>query len=396
VKLRQVLINLVGNAVKFTHAGSVTVAVEVEPHTNTPIRIRVTDTGIGIAPDRISAVFAAFEQADTSTTREYGGTGLGLSISRALCELLGFRLEVESTLGVGTTFTIELCPAAPAALGGDIGQSMGSYSSSAAATIGLTDTPLVLVIEDDADARELLRGHVEELGYRVEVARSGTDGLRMAHELRPDLITLDLMMPGMDGWELLKRLASSPQLAHIPVIIVSSIAGEMQDSFVGAVDWIDKPIAQALLGEAISRNLDSPQGGILIVEDDPDARELMKRYVTEDRGGNLRVANDGASALAMLAHDLPDLIVLDLKMPYVDGFAFLETINADPRLCDIPVIVVTAVQLTPDQRKMLLQCTIAVLEKGATLESDLARVLRRTRYSPSVVMSTCAPPSRPY
>ncbi len=384
-KLRQVLINLIGNAVKFTHAGSVTVAVDLDPVSRFPDRIRVTDTGIGIAPERLSAVFAAFEQADTSTTREYGGTGLGLSISRALCELLGFRLEVESAVGVGTTFTIELTPAIDPARALPPAATSPVFEQSPVPNMGDVDTPLVLVIEDDADARELLRGHVEELGYRVEMAASGMEGLRMAHELRPHLITLDLMMPGMDGWELLKRLAGSPKIAHIPVIIVSSIAGEMQDSFVGAVDWIDKPIAHAELGDAITRNIDRGPGGILIVEDDPDARELLRRYVADEHAGTLRVANDGASALNMLAHHLPDLIMLDLKMPYIDGFAFLETIHADERLRDLPVIVVTAAQLTPEQRTMLLGRTIAVLEKGTTLESDLARVLRRIPRLPKAV-----------
>ncbi len=383
-KLRQVLINLIGNAVKFTHAGSVTVALEADPITGAPTHIRVSDTGIGIAPERLSAVFAAFEQADTSTTREYGGTGLGLSISRALCELLGFRLGVESVVGVGTTFTIEL--AAAASRGTSEGErSRGAHASVVSGALGDPDTPLVLVIEDDADARELLRGHVEELGYRVETAASGAQGLRMAHELRPHLITLDLMMPGMDGWELLKRLAASPQIAHIPVIIVSSIAGEMQDSFVGAVDWIDKPIASTRLEEAITRNIDQRAGGILIIEDDPDSRELLKRYMSDDYAGNLRVANNGAAALTMLEAHLPDLIVLDLKMPYVDGFEFLEKIHLDVRLRDLPVIVVTAAQLTPGQRTMLLARTIAVLEKGNTLESDLARVLRRIPRVPKLV-----------
>jgi PAS domain S-box-containing protein len=377
-KLRQVLINLIGNAVKFTHAGSVTVTVDANPVTKSPERIRVTDTGIGIAPERIAAVFAAFEQADTSTTREYGGTGLGLSISRALCELLGFRLEVESTVGVGTTFSIEMSPVTElATMAKDPARPLSPLGHAALAPIGNPNTPLVLVIEDDADARELLRRHVEELGYRVAMAATGADGLRMALDLRPHLITLDLMMPGMDGWELLKRLASSSQIAHIPVIIVSSIAGEMQDSFVGAVEWIDKPIAHALLGDAITRNIDHKPGGILIIEDDPDARELVKRYVADVHDGNLRVANNGATALAMLAHHLPDLIVLDLKMPYVDGFAFLDVIRDDPRLCDLPIIVVTAAQLSAEQRKALLGRTIAVLEKGSTLEADLARVLRR-------------------
>ena len=150
----------------------------------------------------------------------------------------------------------------------------------------------------------------------------------------------------------------------------------MRDSFVGAVDWIDKPIAHALLCDAITRNIDRKSGGVLIVEDDPDARELLKRYVSDDHAGQLRVANDGASALAMLEQHLPDLVVLDLKMPYLDGFAFLDSIRNDARFVDLPVIVVTAAQLSPVDRERLEECTIAVLEKGATLEADLARVLK--------------------
>ncbi|HMI58624.1 MAG TPA: response regulator, partial [Gemmatimonadaceae bacterium] len=153
-------------------------------------------------------------------------------------------------------------------------------------------------------------------------------------------------------------------------------AGEMRESFVGAVDWIDKPIAHALLCDAITRNIDRKSGGVLIVEDDPDARELLKRYVSDDHAGQLRVANDGASALEMLEQDLPDLVVLDLKMPYLDGFAFLDSIRNDARFVDLPVIVVTAAQLSPADRERLAESTIAVLEKGATLEADLARVLK--------------------
>ena len=376
-KLRQVLINLVGNAVKFTHTGTVTVTVDTDRVTNQPIGIRVSDTGIGIAPERMAAVFAAFEQADTSTSREYGGTGLGLSISRALCDLLGFRLDVESVLGLGTTFTIGLSPEAALPIRTRDAVALGlPREEMIAATIGASDTPLVLVIEDDADARELLRGHVEELGYRVAMAASGEEGLRMANQLRPHLITLDLMMPGLDGWELLKRLASSPEVAHIPVIIVSSIAGEVRDSFVGAVDWIDKPIAHALLSEAITRNIDHKYGGVLIVVDDTDGREVLERYVSDLREGTLRVSKDCTSALAMLAQHVPDLIVLDLKVPFLDSFAFLDTVRNDARLREIAVIVVTSAELSVDQRRLLAECTIAVLEKGRTLEADLARVLR--------------------
>jgi CheY-like chemotaxis protein len=151
----------------------------------------------------------------------------------------------------------------------------------------------------------------------------------------------------------------------------------MRDSFVGAVDWIDKPIAHALLGEAITRNIDHKYGGVLIVVDDTDGRDLLERYVSDLREGTLRVSKDCASALAMLAQHVPDLIVLDLETPYLDGFEFLDTVRNDVRLRDVSVIVVTSAQLSVDQRRKLAECTIAVLEKGTTLEADLARALRR-------------------
>jgi CheY-like chemotaxis protein len=202
-------------------------------------------------------------------------------------------------------------------------------------------------------------------------------GLRMAQSLNPQLITLDLMMSGMDGWELLKRLGASPELARIPVVIVSAIAGEMQHSFVGAVDWVNKPVAQAVLSDAITRNIDRKDGGILIIEDDPEAREQLLGYVLEEHRGDLRVASDGASALAMFEYHLPDLILLDLKMPAVDGFLFLESLRQNPHLSHLAVIVLTAEPLSSWQRDILADRTIAVLEKGATLEQDLSRVIRR-------------------
>jgi CheY-like chemotaxis protein len=162
----------------------------------------------------------------------------------------------------------------------------------------------------------------------------------------------------------------------------------MQNSFVGAVDWVDKPVVHSVLSDAITRNIDRKDGGVLIIEDDPTAREQLLRYVLEEHKGDLRVASDGATALAMFEYHLPDLILLDLKMPAVDGFLFLETIRQDPRLSHLAVIALTAQPLTPWQRSILTERTIAVLEKGATLEEDLARVIRklprRGRLAPSL------------
>jgi PAS domain S-box-containing protein len=242
-KLKQVLINLVGNALKFTTKGQVTVSVAVEPESRRPLYIDVSDTGIGIPTDRLETIFDAFQQADNTTTRKFGGTGLGLTISRALCQLLGHRIEVQSTLGAGSIFRIVLGPLpavppapkeAPATGDGD-----GVVSKR------------VLVIDDESDSRLLLTHYLEDIGCRVVTAASGEEGVQLAHQVRPDLITLDLMMPHKNGWEVLQELKTDPELRDIPVVVASIIASESRGVILGAVHLIDKPVTREKLAEIV-------------------------------------------------------------------------------------------------------------------------------------------------
>jgi PAS domain S-box-containing protein len=263
-KLKQVLINLIGNALKFTERGRVTVRVRIEPETYHPTGIDVIDTGIGIPAERLAAIFEVFQQADNSTTRKYGGTGLGLAISRSLCQLMGYRLAVSSTVGIGSTFSILLTPEA------NVPDAVEAVESATAiftptsperaepaphAQAAAVTPALVLVIDDETDSRLLLTQQLKELGCRVITTSTGAEGLQLAKTLQPDLITLDLMMPHVGGSEVLKRLQGDPELQHIPVVVVSIVAREQRHDAQGAVAVLEKPVTHEALQTVVQQVL---------------------------------------------------------------------------------------------------------------------------------------------
>jgi len=408
-KMRQILLNLIGNALKFTEKGSVTVRLVADPVTHVPERIDVIDTGIGIPPERLDAVFHPFEQADTSTTRKYGGTGLGLAITKSMCELLGTHLTVSSVVGEGSVFSIQFVSSIGAATAAatvreqlreptrehaivrtDATASLtsGMFATSPpmanASAGGGTDTPTlfrglrgrrVLVIDDDPDARTLLAQYVEGTGCRVVTASSGEEGLRLAAEYHPDIITLDLMMPVMNGWEVLRRLKSDPVLERIPVVVVSIVAGDSQGSVVGAVDLVDKPCSREELLHALRRNLQPTPTRVLLVEDDIDTRDVMLHYLDQHGDIETMTASNGITALQSLATFVPHLILLDLMMPTMDGISFIKHLRDDPRYAHIPVVVVTAKDLTLEEQSRLAAQTLRILQKGEHLEAALHRTL---------------------
>jgi signal transduction histidine kinase/ActR/RegA family two-component response regulator len=259
-RFKQILTNLVGNAVKFTRRADVIVRVHADASTGEATRIDVIDRGIGIPADRLHTIFEAFQQADTTTAREYGGTGLGLTITRALAQLLGWTIDVSSTVGVGSTFSIVMSPG-PA--GRPTERSAPPMSEPASARhVTPPDVPVaapgrvrVLLIDDEQDARTLLQHQLEELGCEVTAAASFDEGMRLARLVRPDLITLDIVMSSKDGMDALLELKTDVALQDIPVVMVSVIAGEQQRRFVGAADWIDKPVTREALMQVIARNL---------------------------------------------------------------------------------------------------------------------------------------------
>ena len=357
-KLKQSLLNLLSNAGKFTHDGRV--KLEVRPAL-TEISFIVSDTGIGMTEEQQGRLFQAFSQADASTTRQYGGTGLGLAISRHFCEMLGGSIAVESAPGRGSTFTITLSDrgrAAPAA---------------AAIPQGAEHAALVMVVDDDPNARDLLASTVRREGYRVIEATDGEAALALAREWHPDVITLDVLMPRMDGWAVLTAIKSDPELAEIPVVIVTVLADRGIAVSLGAAEFLTKPVDRARLAATIRQNVHGT-GVVLVVDDEPESRRLARRHL-EKLGWEVDEAEEGTDALHWLSQNpRPAMILLDLLMPGMNGFAFLEEIakHAEWRL--IPVVILTAMPLGAAERELLAGRTREVIAKGA---DDLAAVLRR-------------------
>ncbi len=384
-KLRQVIINLVGNALKFTTQGEVAVEVEVQDDGRTPSAIAVRDTGIGIPPDRLQAIFEAFQQADKETNREFGGTGLGLTISRSLCQLMGFDLRVESEVGEGSTFTILLTEGASPERRAEeelMQEALAPIESTRPASTTEIASHLgghrarILAIDDDPDSLRLLRAQLEDLSFEVLTAPSAEVGLEVAKKQRPDLITLDLIMPDMTGWEALREFKESPSLQEIPVVIISVVAEEQdRGSLFGSVDLLTKPVHKGDLLTVLRRNLREPRGRrVLVVEDEPGTQELF-RISLEELGIRVTLAGNGEEAEEALKTLDPDLILLDLVMPVMDGTAFLKRLREDPRRSELPVIICTGKELSLTERKRLLAQASRVLEKGDEFEADLASAL---------------------
>jgi signal transduction histidine kinase/DNA-binding response OmpR family regulator len=377
-KLRQCLFNLLSNAAKFTHDGTITLHIERTVEAGMDwLTLAVSDTGIGIPADKIDHVFEEFTQADDSTTRDYGGTGLGLAISRRFCELLGGSLRAASETGKGSTFTIRI----PATLPGTKSQ------TPSAGTPAITGTELealreagpgttVLVIDDDPEAREIIEHFLTKDGYSVATAASGEQGLRLAHEIQPAAITLDVMMPDMDGWSVLRALKADPVLRTIPVIMLSMIDDRTRGYSLGAVDYLTKPVDREQLNKTLSRYYcaEDDTCPVLLVEDDAETREVMARTL-EKAGWTVSEAGNGQEALDIMSGLHPRLILLDLMMPVMDGFDFLTAMRARPEWQHIPVIVITAKDLTADVRDRLNGRVEEIVEKSAyTREQLLQRV----------------------
>jgi signal transduction histidine kinase/DNA-binding response OmpR family regulator len=367
-KLRQSLFNLLSNAAKFTEGGTVTLAVNREQReAGDWIILSITDTGIGIKNESLGHVFEEFSQADDSTSRDYGGTGLGLPISRRFCRMMGGDINVTSKHGVGSTFTIEL-PAQVDAL--EAARASAKSDSDKAAVVPAGARP-ILVIDDDQNSRELLQRTLEADGHAVVTASGGEEGLDLARQLQPALITLDVMMPGLDGWAVLKELKSDPALQQIPVMMVT-IEGDNELGYtLGAVEHLTKPVDRETLLQLVSQHAGPDGVGVaLVVEDDEGMRSLFNRALSED-GWTVDEAENGAQALERVSDRRPDLVVLDLMMPVMDGFDFLFEFRLREDCTAVPVIVVTAKDLTPEDRQRLNGGVARVVEKGPLTRTQL-------------------------
>jgi len=413
-KLKQILANLLANAIKFTPAGG-TVSLQLRrvgreamdaivddritrffpPPAQSRaqarwLEIEVRDSGIGIAPEGLRKLFQPFVQIDSSLTREQVGTGLGLTMVQRLCELHGGALMARSVVGQGSTFMVWLpwrdLDASPAAAAGPaLGALLPRPLPDAAPG---SQAASLLVIDDDPRSAELLRTQLQAHGYRVEIALDAQRGLQRAEQLQPDAILLDVLMPGMDGWEMLSRLKEREATRHIPVVIVS-VTDELRRGFaLGAAQVLTKPVAKedllAALG-AMGLRPATTHGRVLIVDDDPGAVNIVGKHLRA-AGFDCANAYGGQEALESVRRSRPALIVLDLMMPQVSGFDVIEALASQPDTADIPIIVLTAKRMSAQEREQLHGRVQRLIEKSdfevAILLAEVRRAVARGPMGP--------------
>lgn len=385
-KVRQTLFNLLSNACKFTEQGTISLKASRKTIDHDDwIIFKVTDTGIGMAEEQMANLFQPFTQADSSTSRRYGGTGLGLAITKRFCEMMGGNITVESEPDQGSTFTVRL-PAmvdknivsatAPANQPGQLEaeivlQEAESTPSASAVDISETASSLVLVIDDDPSIHEMMERFLTKEGFQVVTALSGQEGLRLARELKPDAITLDILMPDVDGWTVLTALKADPDLTDIPVIILTITDNKHKGYVFGAVDCMTKPIDRDRLINILKkyRSQTSPYR-VLMVEDNDETRELMRRTL-EREGWVVAEARNGKMALDEVTKHRPVLILLDLLMPEMDGFEFVAELRQHENWRSIPIVVITAKDLTLEDRNLLNSSVTRILQKGAYNRDEL-------------------------
>ena len=361
-KVRQTLFNLLSNACKFTERGVVELRVA---RADGWVTFGVHDTGIGMTPEQMTRLFAEFAQADASVTRRYGGTGLGLALSRRLARMMGGDITVDSVPRRGSTFTVRLPVTVTEAVATVV-------DTSADDGRGAT----VLVIDDEAAVRDLMQRFLVKEGFRVAVAASGEEGLRRARELRPAVITLDVMMPGMDGWAVLTALKADAALADVPVIMLTMVDDRNLGYALGAAEYLTKPLDRDRLIDVLRRYHPDSGRPILVVDDDPEVRALLRRML-EREGYAIVEAENGRIALERLQAITPAVVLLDLMMPEMDGFDVVSEMRQRAEWRGIPIVVVTAKDLSPEDRRRLNGSVERVLQKGAMSREALLTEVRR-------------------
>jgi GAF domain-containing protein/CheY-like chemotaxis protein len=376
-KVRQTLFNLLSNACKFTEGGTVSLGVRREwapsPRAH-EIVFEVVDTGIGMSEEQMGRLFKDFSQADASTAKKYGGTGLGLALSRRLCRMMGGDITVTSEPDRGSTFTVRLPVEVEDPAAGTPALEHGPPR-----TTGPRAAGTVLVIDDEPAVREIVQRFLTREGYRVETAASGEEGLRLARAAAPDVITLDVLMPGMDGWAVLAALKADPRLADVPVIMLTIVEEKNLGYALGAAEYLVKPLDRDRLVEVIRRH--RPEHPILVVDDEPEQRALLRR-ILEREGYAVVEAENGVAALARLRERAVSLVLLDLMMPEMDGFELVEELRRQEVWRGLPIVVITARDLSPEDRARLSGSVQRVLAKGGhgseALLSEVRELLARS------------------
>ena len=388
-KIKQILLNLLSNAAKFTSKGQIVVSAKYDGSKRGPsskknqgyvdggsLVFSVADTGIGIPADKIETIFNEFQQVDNSSTREFSGTGLGLSISRKLARLLGGDLEVTSDEFVGSIFTLTV----PIYYGETTKPEL-LHTTPVEPTIPseeVSGRPVVLAIDDDPDVIYLLQENLAEAGYQVVGALAANEGLQMAKELQPFAITLDVKMPVKDGWQVLHELKADPHTNHIPVILLTVVDKKAMGYRLGADEYLVKPLDENAVLAALDRVARSQSNispkRILVVDDDPDVFEMVSQLLSE-RNYELIPAVDGLSALQAIEKRLPEVILLDLLIPELDGFGLIDRLRQTPKCKSLPIIVLTAKTLTEEENEILQERVVKVIQKQGLDGISLLREL---------------------
>ncbi len=375
-RTRQVLFNLLSNAAKFTDKGTIAIEVfsEASP-AGEMIVFKIRDTGIGMTPDQLSRIFEPFVQGDASTTKQFGGTGLGLTISRTFCRMMGGEITVESEPGKGSSFKVmlprevkpkrEVAESTPKPAKPKVRAASGPHGPNT-----------VLAIDDDPAVHEMLTKYLEKEGFEVVSALNGEEGLRLAKEVKPVVITLDIIMPGMDGWAVLGALKADPETTSTPVVLITIEENRNLGFTLGASDYLVKPISHVQLFDTLRKYKHGRVAGrVLVVEDEKATRDLMVRFIRKE-GWDVVEAGNGREALDRIAQRKPNLIFLDLMMPVMDGFEFIKELRAHREHYSIPVVVVTAKDLTPEEHAWLNGDVYRVFRKGSFSRDELLQQIR--------------------
>lgn len=367
IRIRQVMINLLSNAAKFTEEGEISVSLEVKTGMGRrpEMLISVSDSGPGIAPQDVGKLFQPFSQVDSSLTRKTGGSGLGLSICQHLVQMHGGQIGVNSTLGKGSTFYFTL----PLYRGEKKGE----------ARINGRSGKIVLAIDDDPQVIGLYERYLQPQGYQVVALTDPSRAVERVRQLKPFAVTLDIMMPGIDGWQVLQKLKSNPDTQHTPIIICSIVEEQEKGFSLGASDYLVKPILEEDIVNALERlNADGSIREVLVIDDDPNALRLIDKMLRDDGKYQPILAESGAKGWEIITSgNPPHAIVLDLFMPGMNGFKILENMRSDKRLRDIPLVVVSGAALSSEQQKQLDDFGQRLLTKGALTEAELLMSIQR-------------------
>ncbi len=407
-KLRQVLFNLLSNASKFTHEGTITLATRRLTDGADRFEFKVTDTGIGMTPEQLGKLFEAFSQAEASTAAKYGGTGLGLAISRQFARLMGGDVTVTSVAGQGTTFTVVVPaivdaakakpaakPVAPAPVPAPIAPPATGASRNGAGRI--------LIIDDDPAVQEALKNVLGREGYVVTTALDGRAGLDHARAQRPDVVILDMLLPEVDGESVLNRFKATPELQRVPIVLLTLSEADGQGFALGAADYVTKPIESSRLLPVLAKlRAGRANNPIMVVEDDAPTREVIVRLLERENWPIIEAEN-GRRALDLMQTQPPSLVVLDLLMPELDGFGVLRAMRVNPDWRDIPVVVLTSIDLTNEIRALLQQQADRVFQKGtyskeellAEIRTSVEAFIKRRSQSTAPFPTLSSPPASP-